>query len=250
MSSRRRIASWSRPGQTQTAGTAIYVGIPPSPGARGSSPYFYSYSSTNGPKWLSDGGGIGVAHISQAIITSGSTAHTWYCLRPKNFTTINEAVTKNDTTIVMADNPGTYSTNFKYPLPPGVSGVPGVAADNTPASGDYCCFQLDNGSWHFSLISSLSTLTLTIATGTPNVDGSTAAVGRILFFFGAGGDTDPATNETDPTLLPPVSATTIFGTAGEPILSAHRPGDPLVLVNANATAASTLAALSGYYSHY
>lgn len=242
----RRMASWTMPGQTQTASTAIVVGIPPHAGPPGSSPSLYSYSSAKGPSWLSDPG-IGVTHVGQAIINSGSTAHTWYFLRPKNFTTIAEAVTANDTTIVMADNPGTYSANYKYPLPPGVSAVPGNVADNTPAANDYCCFQLDNGAWHFSLISSLSTLTLTIATGTPNVTGSVAAIGRILFFFGAGADVDPATLKIDPAFLPPVSATTIFGNAGEPVVSGLRPGDPILAVNANATGASILCSLSGYY---
>ncbi len=243
----RRFAPFSVAGQTQTQGTAIAVGIPPHSGQPASAPLLYSYSSAQGANWLTSPS-IGLTHITQAILTSGSTAHTWYVLRPKNFTTIAEAVTKNDTTIVMADNPGLYATTYKYPLPAGVT-APGNVADNTPASGDYCMFQLDNGAWHFSLISSLSTLTLTIATGTPNVDGSTAAVGRVLFFFAAGGDVDPATLKIDPCWLPAVSATLILGNSSEPIVSSLRPGDPLVVVNANATAASTLVSLSGAYGY-
>lgn len=242
-----RNGTWSIPGQTQTAGTAIVYGIRPHVGPPGSSPHRYAVTSTATTPWTHNWGLMGVTHINTLDLTSGSTLHTWYVLRPKNYTYINEAVTLNDTTIVMYDNPGTYSTNYKYALPSGVSQVPGVVADNTPASGDYCMFQLDNGSWHFSLISSLSTLTLTIATGTPNVAGSTAAVGSILFFFGTAGDVDPATGMTDPTFLPAVSASRLFGTGNDPVASGLRPGDPLALYCANATAASTLITASGFY---
>lgn len=241
----QRLRSWTVPGNTQSAGTAIFRGIPPDPGVPGQAPFLYAKVNST-PNWFSR---AGVTHVSQAGITSGSTAHTWYFLRPKNFTYIAEAVVKNDTTIVMEDNPGLYATTYKYRLPGSLT-APGLVADNTPAANDYCCFQLDNGVWHFSLISSLSTLTLTIATGTPNVDGSTAAVGRVLFFFAAGGDVDPATGVIDPTLQPVVSAYTGFtaGAGGDPIVSALHPGDPLLLVNANASNASTLAALSGFYA--
>lgn len=236
-----RFGTWTAPGQTQNAGTAIVVPIRPSRGPGAGPPVMYGLKNLK-----ADWYGQPVTKVTHAVITSGSTAHTWVWLRPKNWTYINEAVTKNDTTVVMYDNPGTYSANYKYPLPPGVSSVPGLVADNTPASGDYVGFQLDNGAWHFSLVSSLSSLTLTIATGTPNVDGSTAAVGRILFFFGAAADVDPATGVIDPVWLPPASATTTFA---EPagLVSALHPGDPLILYNANASNASTLVSLAGAF---
>ena len=237
--------SWSVPGQTQTAGTAIAALIPPHAGPPDAAPFLYARTGGQA-NWLKKQS-IGITHVGLAALTSSTTAHTWGILRPKNYTTIAEAVIKNDTTIVMADNPGLYATTYKYPLPTGVAGVPGLVADNTPASGDYVCFQLDNGAWHFSSVSSLSTLTLTIATGTPNVDGSTAAIGNILFFFAAIADKDPATGVIDPVWLPPVSATTQLGNGAESICSGLRPGDPLVIYNANATAASTLLALSGWY---
>lgn len=239
-----RLGHWTAAGQTQSAGTVIAVGIPPQHRKQGGSPIFYEHDSNYRFKPIH---GLGLTHISLLSITSGSTAHTWYALRPKNYTWIAEAVTKNDTTIVMQDNPGLYATTYKYDLPPGIS-APGMVADNTPAANDYCAFQLDNGLWHFSLISSLSSLTLTIATGTPNVDGSTAAVGRMLFFFGAGGDVDPATGVVDPRVQPIVSAQTILGNGSYPIISALHPGDPIMLVNANASNASTLEALSGFYA--
>lgn len=240
-----KVGAWSAAGQTQTAGTAIAIPIFPFTGPPGSSPHLFSYSSSGG---LNVGVPGAVTHVSQFVVNSNSTAHTWYFLRPKNFTYIADAVTKNDTTIAMFDSPGLYATKYKYPLPAGVSGVPGLVADNAPASGDYVMFQLDNGAWHFSAVSSLSSLTLTIGTGTPNVDGSTAAVGRILYFFAAGGDKDPATGLIDPCILPAVSATTTFGDGRGSIVSALRPGDPLVLVNANATGASIACSLSGFYA--
>lgn len=240
----KRMASFSLAGQTQSSGTAIAVGIPPHVGPPGSSPYLYARENSS-PNWLKTAS-IGVTHITNLVITSGSTAHTWYVLRPKNWGYINEAVTINDSTIVCNDNIGTYSTNYRYPLPGSVTAT-GLAADNSPASGDYVMFQLDSGAWHFSAVSSFSPPTITIATATPNVTGATAAVGRIIFFFGAGGDKDPITGLVDPNAQPAASATISLGNGQDPIFSGLRPGDPLVLVNANATAASTLVAGSGFY---
>lgn len=242
-----RFGSWCQPGQTQTAGTAIVVPIDPYRPGDGS-PLIYENkgSLTNPiPNWYD----LPLTKVTSLAFTSGATAHTWYVLRPKNWTTIAATVTANDTTIVMADNPGLYATTYKYRLPPGVSRVPGLVADNTPASGDYCAFQLDNGAWHFSLISSLSSLTLTIATGTPNVTGATAAVGRVLFFFAAGGDNDPATNRDDPLFLPPASATTTLRDNDGLVTSLH-PGDPLLIVNANASNASTLVHAAGVFAKF
>lgn len=239
----KRVANWTAAGQTQTAGTAIVIPIPPFMGAPGSSSLMYNYSG-GAMNWAAGGA---ITTVSTFSVVSLATAHTWYFLRPKNWTYINEAVTKNDTTIVMYDSPGTYSTNYKYPLPAGVSQVPGMVANNAPASGDYVAFQLDNGVWHFSGVSSLSSLTLTIATATPNVDGSTAAVGRILFFFGVGGDVDPATGAIDPCILPNVSAATTFHDTNG-FVSALHPGDPMILVNANASNASIASHLSGFYA--
>lgn len=236
-----RFGSWSGAGQTQSAGTAIVVGVPPYRGAPGnSSPLIYGVSSDI-PNWY----GQPYTKVSYLGITSGSTAHTWYVMRPKNWTTIAEAVTANDTTVVVAADPGAYAANYKYPLPPGEA--VGSAADNAIAGSDYVCYQLDDGTWHFSLVSSVSSLTLTLATGSPNVTGGGAAVGNVLFFFAAPGNTDPATGLIDPAFIPLVSVYTAF-TAGDGVATALHPGDPLLVVNANASNASTLAAISGYYS--
>jgi hypothetical protein len=125
----------------------------------------------------------------------------------------------------------------------------GNVADNTPAANDYVALQLDDGSWHFSIITGLSTLTITLTTATPNVTGGGAAAGNILFFFAAGADVDPATGQIDPAIIPPVSATTVFDHEGGLVSSVHG-GDPMLYVNANATAASTLAAIAGAFDKF
>lgn len=237
-----RFGSWAGAAQTQSAGTAIYVGIPPYRGRGNVSPFLYAINGGN-PNWWDRP----ITKVTRCGILSGSTAHTWYFLRPKGFTYIAEAVTANDTTVVMYDNPGLYATTYRYPLPPGEA--VGNVADNTPAANDYCAFQLDDGSWHFSLISSLSTLTLTIATATPNITGGGSAIGRVLFFFGAGADKDPATGLIDPCIIPNVSAYTAFASEDGVVAGLH-PGDPLLLVNANASNASTLCDLCGVYDDY
>lgn len=241
----RYFSSWSVPGQTQTAATAIVQLIPPYQGPPEGAPFMYSRSG--GVNNWAKKDTCGITQVGTAIITSGSTAHTWVFLRPKNFTTVAVAIAKNITAITLADDPGIYSTNYKYPTPGNVP--PGYVADNGIAANDYVAIQLDSGQWHFSMVASGTGTTPTLTTGTPNVTGSTAAVGNIVFWFGAAGDKDPITGMIDPVFLPPVSATTIFAAAGgESIVTALRPGDPIVAFNSNLTAASTLAALAGWYS--
>lgn len=243
----KRFGTWAVPAQTQNSGTAIVQGIAPFRGAGGSAPLLYQAPlNADGrykPNWFQQP----ITKVTNAKLTVGSTEHVWYVLRPKNWTLVAEAVTKNDTTVVMLDNPGLYATKYKYPLPGSVT-APGMVADNAPASGDYFALQLDNGCWHFSVISGLSTLTITMSTGTPNVDGSTAAVGNVLFFFAAAADVDPATGLVDPTMRPVASATTDFYNDNGLVCGLH-PGDPLILYNANGTNASTMAALSGAYDN-
>ncbi len=244
MTTPARVSSWCQPGQTQTAGTAIVVPIDPYVPSSG--PLMYTYSGNIGRptmNWMTQP----YTKVSSAILINGSTAHTWAFLRPKNWTYLTEAATANDTTLVMYDNPGTYSTNLKYPVASGE--ITAQVSDNTPASGDYVALQLDDGTWHFSLVSSLSSLTLTIATATPNITGGGAAVGRILFFFGAAGDKDPCTGRIDPVILPAASTTTQFSVP-DGFITSFRPGEPMILYNANATAASTVASLAGFYSKY
>lgn len=239
-----RAGSWTQPGQTQTADTAITLPIDP---FRDGNNDMLLYEGRGGlsrwkPNWLN----LPYTKVTTLVVTSGGTAHTWTFLRPKNWTYITQAVTKNDTTVNVYDDPGLYATTYKYPLPPGRT-APGLVADNGVAAADWVAFQLDNGAWHFSTVASVDGLELTLDTGTPNVDGATAAAGRVLFFFGAAGDKDPATNRADPAVLAPATAATYTYFDPDGLVCSSRPGEPLVLVNANATAASTLVALSGYY---
>ncbi len=201
------------------------------------------------PNWLNQP----YTKVTLAECSSGSTMQNWAFLRPKNWTYIKTAVAAAATTVAMFDDPGLYSTNYKYALPTACAGVPGNVADNSVGgvtSTDVVCFQLDNGYWHFSTVTSMSAaLVLTLDTAVPTPAGSTAAVGSILFFFGTIADVDPATGAVDPLIRMPVSATTILNIE-EGIATSLRPGEPLALYNANATADSTLNNLYGAYDSY
>src|SRR5215813_9036220 len=131
---------------TQTAGTAIVQLIPPWPGPIGAAPAAFSYSRA-GASWLVSPN-FGVPHVTSLNVLQGSTAHTFWLAKPKNFTYFLSALAVNTTLIpnaALAGDPGVYSTNYLYPTPGGVP--PGQVADNAIAAGDYVAYQLADGTW-------------------------------------------------------------------------------------------------------
>lgn len=244
---------------TQTAGTAITAIIPPYNGPVGTSPFNYSALSGRA-NWL-EAPNFGVTHITDISVLCGATEHTFYILRPLNWTTITEAVTKNDTTFKVAANPGTYSSYFRYPTIGGPANLaasggvamggaaPTLAADNTAAGSDYVAWQYDDGSWGYDTIASVSGLTLTLTTGTPNRDGCTVAVGKPLFFFGVAADLNPITGQAHAGFDTIASSRNIWQSSnGLGIVTALHPGDPMILVDANATNADIFNIVSGFYA--
>lgn len=208
--------TWSFPRATATLGTAIVVASKPAPNRR--------------------------SKISFLQITSGGTAHTWYIMKEKGRTTVVSAVAGGGTSVVLAKDPGVYSTNAEW-----VSrGIAPSVADNPVAANDYLLVVLKDGTPRILIPSAVSTdgatgrVTLTVpAVPTAGID-----AGAVVWFFGVVTDSDPHYNQVDQTLTPPVSATTPYPNAGAAggsyVASSFHVNSPFILYNANATAASTL----------
>lgn len=148
--------------------------------------------------------------------------------------------------------PTTVSSNAA-----GAQAVVNITADSgaTPpgaiAANDYCVVQLDNGSFWLGKVSSVSSLAITFTANLP----SAAAAGNNVWFMGAVAD-HPVRSQTN-LKVPPAVGYSVVGTVS--ILNTWGDGttcleqsngtyEPLVLVNANATAASTFEEVIGVHT--
>lgn len=233
--------------KTAAAGTEFLSIIPPRT-LQGSAVGLLAVAS-NIPTWWS--GTYGYSHITKLVYTTAGTVHALQLLRPLNWTTANGAVAPNATSLTLAANPGTYSTNYRYPKTSTTQG-PAAIADNNIAANDFIACQLVDGSWFFSKVTSVSSLTLTLTTATPNVTGGGIADGTPIFFFGAPGDSDPATGVAQFSTTTTASQTrqTILEDTVLGAFHSLHPGDPLLFYSPNTTAAGTLDYLAGYYSKF
>lgn len=228
------------PGATAAGGTAFQRVIPPftHPTA---GPFTYSASA---PKKL----GNAVTRVKKVVYTTGATAHAIYVCRPFNYTTVTAAVAKNTSTIVLADDPGVYSTNYKYAT--GNGGVPATVADNAIATNDYIVVQLADGTWHLSKVT-VTGLSMALTTALPNPTGAGGVLaGALVYFYGQlTTDTDPATGLANPTTTIALSTTRDATWADSDVgaVVALHPGDPLVFHSGNGTNAGTLEWVSGVY---
>lgn len=207
-----------------------------------------SYAGGTGkPNWHTNADAF--THVTDLWYTSLTTAHSLYVMRPLNWTYTVAAVSSNTTAVTLAYDPGTWATAgiYKYGIPEGGT-VPNFA-NNVMAASDVLAYQLNDGTWQIDTVSSISSLALVLGTGTPNVTGAGIAAYSPIFWFGAVGDTDPATGAIHP-LIDSVAATALRlqaqGTYGSLWSGLHR-GDPLVFVSSNGTDAGILEHLGGFY---
>lgn len=201
---------------TQTLGTPITAFVPPKRGKR--------------------------AKISFLQITSGSTAHTWYALKEKGRTTLAVAAAASATSLVLTKDPGLYSTNAEYAS----RSITPTVANNGVATTDYLLLQLNDSNFVLVKPSAVVTdsntgrVTITVS----SIGASGAPAGAVVWHMGAAADLDPHTGVVDQTILPPTSATTTYPSAaavgGGTVCDAVLSYSPIVLYNANATAASVL----------
>jgi len=227
-------------GVAATDATVQALVIPPYPGPQGSGPTLIKPTPPN--KQFTRG----ITHVTRVSYTMGDTAFLIYLARPFNYTYLTTAIAANGTSAVCFDDPGIYSTNYKYPCP---GGIPGRAADNGIAANDYVAIQLLDGTFHVSKVTSVSTFTLTLTTALPN-NGIGAAIGAPVYFFGqVTTDLHPITGWINPNYAPVVSTVDSAwtdSTAG--IMSAFNPGDPLLFYSPNTTHKGTLNFVTGFYA--
>ncbi len=188
--------------------------------------------------------------VQKICYTTGDTAHVISMCRPFNYTYAVGAVAKNTSTLVIYDDPGVYSTNYKWPIA-AASNIPSNTADNAIATNDYIAVQLADGTFHFTKVT-VSTLTLTLTTALPNPTGVGGVLdGAIVYFYGAlVTDVDPATGNANPKTTIALSTTrdVTWADSGVGVVDALHKGDPLIFYSPNTTHAGTLEFVSGYYT--
>lgn len=237
--------SWLSIGRkTQSAGTVIVQLIPPFTGVPGAAPNVFDLSTN--PRNF----GLGVTHVTRVAYTTGATAHLIGIMRPFNYTWTTATSAANGTTLTVYDDPGVYSTNYKYQIPP--SSVVSQVSNNAIASGDYVVYQLKDGTWILDTTTGLSGSTLTLTTNIPNITSGGVAAGSPVYFFGVIGDSDPATGQVNPQTTIAASQTrdSTWADNGSPVVSALHPGDPMIFYSPNGTNAGTLDFISGFYAKY
>lgn len=230
---------------TATGGTAFASLVPPSPGG-GIAPILYGADANHRANWA-QGPAASRAHVTCLLYTTGTTAHKVAILRPFNWTTLAAAAAGGQKVVNLADDPGVYSTNYKYPTPGNVA--PSQVGDNGIAASDYVAYQVADGTWVLDTVNSVSSLAVTLTTNLPT---GGALAGAALFFFGAVSDKDPATGQVN------WQTTTTASTNRQSLVpdniaggvQALHPGDPLVFYSPNGTAAGTLDHLSGFYARH
>ena len=215
-----------------------------------------AYTTTLKPNWLT-APNFGVPHVSSIHLNTSSTSHSFFILRPLNWTYFPAGLAKNTTAIPdsaatgIASDPGLYATKYFYPTMGGL--FPGQVADAAISSTNkLVAYQLADGTWQADTIASGTFgSTLTLTTGTPNRDGGAILAGAPMFYFGALAGTlaDPASGRTGWGMGTLVSVRDNWQDyiVGE-IAGLHQ-GDPLVVYDANGTAADSLV-VNGYYGQW
>ena len=230
---------------TASAGTAFAAFVQPCRGVAGSPPLLYKMDGTK-TNWKKAN-----LRLTSLIYTATNTAHSVVVMQPLNWCLTTADTAANNAVVNVDKDPGVYTTNFRYDLPPEASGLVAGVGDNAIAAGDYVAVQLRDGNWHFTTVSSVSSLAITLTTATPNVTGGGIETGSVMFFFGVAADVNPRTG------LAHLALTSVASTrqnllcsyehGGIPSLDA---GDPMVIYSANATGAGALSVATGIYTRY
>ena len=186
-----------------------------------------------------------ISHLSSLIYAAAATVHNVVVMRPLNWTYLTAALASAGTAITLANDPGLYSTKFRYGAPLGH--LPASTADNAISAGDYVAFQLRDGTWHFSTIASGSGTAVVLTTAVPTVTGGGADAGTVLYFFGVAADVNPQTNLAHHYFTSTASTRVDFLGSNGGALPALNRGDPMLIYSANATAAGFLVGAAGFY---
>lgn len=184
----------------------------------------------------------GRIHVTSLLYESPAARHNIAIMRPLNFTTFSAAAAGGQAVVNIAADPGNYAINYKYPVP---AGWVQRTANNLIAGNDYAMYQCPDGTWVLDTVASVSTLAITMTSNLPT--GGLAAGARV-WQMKAFGSTDPYTGEANYYLSPTVSAITNLSDIENGLISSHVKYAPILLYNANATAASIANLVEWTYS--
>ena len=176
----------------------------------------------------------------RAVITSmtyicSTTAHAVNLIRPYGTTTVAAAAAASQKVVTLTADPG---VNPKGPN--GTASLLGNAALTT----DYLVFETPDGAFYYDLVASVSGLN---ATMTSNLPTNGLAAGALVWLMKASGGSDPFTGLVQESYNFPASATTTISDAAAGIFSAGT-YQPILIYDANATAAGTLLNVAGGYT--
>lgn len=261
-------------------GTVVTTVVAPGPSTLSPLAYNAMPGSNGYPNWWKDGW---YTHITDLIVTCSTTANIIYVLRPLNFTAFLLGCAKNTTALAaagsassIADDPGVFSTNYRYRLPGQNWQPPGTANTNGPATADQVItstnkivsYQIADGTWKYDTIASGTFgSSLTLTTGTPNYTLGAINAGAPLFYYGAITAINPQAAPYVHLIRTPIistqqvnllagwggNASAVGGGGGASSgfgVGALNPGDPLIVYNPNATATTTVDYIGGYYYKY
>jgi len=170
----------------------------------------------------------GYARIGGFQYTCGNTANSFTLMRPIGWANIAAAAGTNVAVVTLDADPSPSGNTIAA----GDQVVLGPCTDGT-----YRRAQVNTSGWNGTTLALTFTANLTAAVNT-STD---------LFNFGVAADTDPNTGSAHPIFTPTVNTTAdvqLFGGG----FKSYRKGDPLLVYNPNATAATNLNHLAYAYS--
>jgi len=196
---------------------------------------------------------VGTTHVTDLVYTTSTTAHNLYLMTPINWTYTTAVSAKNTATITLAYDPGILSTNYAYTTASGQSVATGV--DTGIANTDFVAFQLADGTWFVSKVSSYAAPTLTLATTLPNPTSAYTAIvlaNTPVFWFGQPTSTHAASGQIQWTTKTVASTNRVQVMASNVLggFAAGRAGDPVLFIADNLTAAGSLDYIGGFYAKY
>ena len=171
-----------------------------------------------------------LTYISFMEYKDGGTAHSLTLMAKISETTLTAAVAAAGTVIPIAADPGTTSSG-------------------TIAASDLVAVQLADGTWHGSVVSSVSSLNITLTTALPSGTGKNALSGARFLFYGDASITDHA----DSIFTSGTGSASVYfpnNSGGVPygcLQKSKGADEPIWFDSDNASNAGTLRALTAFY---
>lgn len=170
---------------------------------------------------------------------SAGTQHTITLMRPIGETTLTAAVAAGASYVLpVTADPGAVAQMKTR------NGSTSRLAANAVAGSDRLIVALPDGTYYDDTVTSVASLNVTMD-GTLPTNG--AASGAKVWNFGVEANSEPWDAAAHATLKPATSATTTYANE-DGIFKAGYPGQPILIIVDNGTAAGTLEAVCGYYT--